>query len=1000
MRSVILMVLVLGFLVGGFVIFLSLQTETDTRFSEVSSNVSTRQTVSAPPATQPTGESVLGSGEEVWIQQFDRETGDLTSEFRAARYDPPQNGVVHVVLPEARFYTRDGQVLTISARSGEVVMPEQTRKTDRLDSIQGAPPSRGTLYDVFLGVLETPDDNQPSLTCRVPVVAFDYDSLTLYTIQTEIDGRIVPADRVPVTIRGEEYDFDGQGLTVRWNQRDQRLEQLLIEHGGRLVVKRPGPLGRWPISLRESSTGSDPLSIKQPLDIQLVQADPVEARRMSAEEAEIRRQKRLAAARQISQETGRSPREPVAYRASFLDSIAIREADRLIGSADRMIVTFTLGKQTNDNAPASTQPQTQPRSTHPLTTRQTAEPKTLSRMDPIQITWTGPLTVIPLKYDESGLRTPDDRSVRLEGSPVRLERDGNLIQATSITAASVGERFSAKGSTKDDPVVLKNADGTTLQTPQLDIVGTRGIVQGNSQASMILKDEQGQPQTLTANWTDSGTIDFRKTDNGLVIQQASLAGQVRVQQPQLSLDGDKLKIAFAESANARQPELRQVEVTGSAKAIIKTQDRVQTIQAQLLQLGSRDSDDGKPVFDRLLAREKVVFTDEGQTLSCDQLQASITTRPNQKPQLHEMKAEGTVRYTGPNQTQAQADELSVVQKEGIEQITLRGRQAVIQDRQNRLTGSMIQFDSDGTIASVIGAGSLKVFPNDADTEPARPITLTWEDGFELNSGSNSATMTGNVRMISNGHDGSVYQASARKMIVRLADNPSVTSARLNDKHIESVSLLEDVEVSSILKSPNDPNSILRQTQLFVSEANLDIDGQGQLRSVSIPVGGRMLFENHNPGETNQNMAGSEVQFRGAVGLEWSKSLTFSTASEQIVVDGDVVIVYQPVEGDTIRVLTRRLIADIDQSSESGVSRLEQVYTEGGTSFISQKVRFDAAQAVYEPSSDRVIVRGTQRQPVEMFDESGLSSGTYEEIWWSLRENRPERLKNVTGNLRQ
>jgi lipopolysaccharide export system protein LptA len=994
------MVLVLGLLVGGFVIFLSLQTETDTRSPTVSSNVSTRPTVSTPPVTQPNGESVLGSGEEVWIQQFDRETGDLTSEFRAARYDPPQNGVVHVILPEARFYTRDGQVLTISARSGEVVMPEQTRKTDRLDSIQGAPPSRGTLYDVFLGVLETPDDNQPSLTCRVPVVAFDYDSLTLYTIQTEIDGRIVPADRVPVTIRGAEYDFDGQGLAVRWNQRDQRLEHLQIEHGGRLVVKRPGALGHWPMSFRESSTGPDRFSVNEPLDIQLVQADPVEARRMSAEEAEIRRQKRLAAARRAAQETSRSPRELVAYRASFLDSIAIHESDRLIGSADRMIMTFTLGKQTNDDAPASTQPQTQPHSIRPSTTRQMTESKPPPHIDPIQITWTGPLTVVPLKYDESGLRAPDDRSVRFEGSPVRLERDGNQIQATSITAASVGERFSAKGSTKDDPVVLKNADGTTLRTPQLDIVGTRGIVQGNSQADMIFKDPQGQPQTLTAIWTDSGTIDFRKTDNGLVIQQASLAGQVRVQHPQLSLDGDKLKIAFAESANARQPELRQVEVSGSAKSIIKTPDRVQTIQAQLLQLGLHDSHDGKPVFDRLFARENVVFTEEGQMLSCDQLQASIMTRPSQKPQLHEMKAEGTVRYTGPNQTQAQADQLSVVQREGIQQITLRGRQAVIQDRQNRLTGSMIQFASDGTIVSVIGAGTLNVVANDLNTKPARPITLIWEDGFEIDSGKNIATVAGNVRMISDEADGSVYQALARRMIVRLVDNPSRTSSRLSDKSIESVSLLEDVEVSSLLKSANDPNTILRQTHLFVSEANLDVDGQGQLRSVSIPVGGRMLFENHDPGDTNQNVAGSEVQFRGAVGLQWSKSLTYTAASEQMIVDGDVVIVYEPIEGDTIRVLTRRLIADIHQMPETGVSRLEKVYSEGGTSVIGQKVRFDAAQAVYEPDSDRIVVRGTPRQPVEIFDESGLSSGTYEEIWWSLKENRPERLKNVTGNLRQ
>lgn len=1012
MRSVILMVLVLGLLVGGFVIFLSFQSETETRSRPISSQVSsttassmpspttsTRPTVSPLPGTQPSGDSVLGAGEEVWIQQFDRQSGDLTSEFRAARYDPPQNGTVHVILPEARFYTRDGQVLTISARNGEVIMPEQTRKTDRMDSIQGAPPSRGTLYDVVLGILETPDAVQPSLTCQVPVVAFDHDSLRLYTVQTEIDGRIVPADRVPVTIRGQEYDFDGQGLSVRWNQRDQRLEHLQIEHGGRLVVKKPDPFGQWAMSFQQSSQKPNPEPLQSPLDIQLVQADPVEARRMSAEEMEVRRQKRLAAARRAAQEASKSPREPVAYRASFSDNILIHEADRPIGSADRMIVTFTLEKQ-NTDTPASTQPQPHQRAARGPATRRSSTTKPATQINPVEITWTGPLTIVPLKYEESGLRAPEDRSVRFEGSPVRLEREGNQIQAASITAASVGERFSARGSDKDGPVVLKNLDGTTLQTPQLDIVGTRGIVQGKSRADMILKDEQSQPQILTATWTDSGTIDFHKSDNALLIQQAELIGQIRVQHPQISLDSEKLKIAFAESTNAQQSQLRQVEASGSAKAVIKNQDQVQMIQAQALQLGSRVGQDGKPVFDRLLAREKVIFTGEGQTLSCDQLEASLRADSDQKPQLSEMKAEGSVRYTGPNQTQAQADELSVVQKEGIEQITLRGRQAVIQDQQNRLTGSMIRFTADGAKASVIGAGTLKVVPTDARERPTKPITLTWEDGFELDGERNNATISGNIRVISEGDDGSVHQASARKMVVRLADHPSQRSSPMSGKRIQSVSLVENVEVASVLKSPNDPNTTLRRTHLFASQADLEVNGQGQLQSVSIPVEGRMLFENHPPKDGNTNSSTSETGFKGAVALQWTKSLTYNSSSGQMVVDGDVVIVHQPLEGDAVRVLTRRLIADIHQTAETGASRLEKVYTEGGTSFISPKVRFDASQAVYEPTPDRIIVRGTPRQPVEMFDESGLSSGTYEEIWWSIKDNRPERLKNVTGSLRQ
>ena len=43
-------------------------------------------------------------------------------------------------------------------------------------------------------------------------------------------------------MRGK-YEFDGRGLTIRWNDRDRRLELLEIAHGERLIVKEPGALG-------------------------------------------------------------------------------------------------------------------------------------------------------------------------------------------------------------------------------------------------------------------------------------------------------------------------------------------------------------------------------------------------------------------------------------------------------------------------------------------------------------------------------------------------------------------------------------------------------------------------------------------------------------------------------------------------------------------------------------------------------------------------------------
>src|SRR5262249_46317709 len=56
------------------------------------------------------------------------------------------------------------------------------------------------------------------------------------------DGKYVEPDQVPVIVRGVDYDFDGRGLTIRWNERDQHLQLLEVAHGEKLVVKNPSKM--------------------------------------------------------------------------------------------------------------------------------------------------------------------------------------------------------------------------------------------------------------------------------------------------------------------------------------------------------------------------------------------------------------------------------------------------------------------------------------------------------------------------------------------------------------------------------------------------------------------------------------------------------------------------------------------------------------------------------------------------------------------------------------
>ena len=238
-----------------------------------------------PTLTDTNANSPLGGGEGGWVQSFDKKTGVLASEFRAEHFDPPVDNVVHVIKPEARFYGHDGQVLTLHAVDGDITMAEGAKRPDRLGQMQSQPPSHGILRTVTLGLLETPEDDVPVLVATLPIVAFDNDLLRLNTVPwVQPDKKEIPADQVPVTVRGRDYDFDGQGLTIRYNQRDRKLELLEVAHGHRLLIKNPKAFGGTP----GAALSAAPLQLNgRPIELASTDADV--APRMTAEERERRR---------------------------------------------------------------------------------------------------------------------------------------------------------------------------------------------------------------------------------------------------------------------------------------------------------------------------------------------------------------------------------------------------------------------------------------------------------------------------------------------------------------------------------------------------------------------------------------------------------------------------------------------------------------------------------------------------------------------------------------
>src|SRR3954469_6409217 len=92
---------------------------------------------------------VVRGGERVWMKNVDG--GKLTSQFRAAQFNPQKEGFVRVAEPEAQFFLKGGQWIRVTGATGDVYVSGMPEKgADPFTSANGmsGAPSRGSLRDV------------------------------------------------------------------------------------------------------------------------------------------------------------------------------------------------------------------------------------------------------------------------------------------------------------------------------------------------------------------------------------------------------------------------------------------------------------------------------------------------------------------------------------------------------------------------------------------------------------------------------------------------------------------------------------------------------------------------------------------------------------------------------------------------------------------------------------------------------------------------------------
>jgi lipopolysaccharide export system protein LptA len=244
MRTHLLIFATLALLGGAFVFYWRSQPPALTQKGAATTFAET-----APSPTTPKINNI-GPGDRPWVRMIDS-SGKVSSQYRAEEYSPRPDGTVRLVNVEADFFMGEHQRLHVTGVDGSVVMHGSSTNVGLGGggSQPSGQPSRGRLNNVKMTLLDDslPADAGPLLTMTTNNIEFDNETFLITTGgYTQPDGTVVAPDQVPVQVRGE-YDFDGRGLTLRWNDKDDRLELLEIAHGEDLRINHPsnrsGPLG-------------------------------------------------------------------------------------------------------------------------------------------------------------------------------------------------------------------------------------------------------------------------------------------------------------------------------------------------------------------------------------------------------------------------------------------------------------------------------------------------------------------------------------------------------------------------------------------------------------------------------------------------------------------------------------------------------------------------------------------------------------------------------------
>lgn len=1043
LRSILFTFFTLLVLVGGFALYWRMQPGTVS-----SAPMKSGAGIALPPPSNLT-QMRIGPGKRGWANTFD-DKGRLSSQFTAAEYTPRKDGTIKVDHPVNIFYLNDGQYIMVDGDTGVVFVDSAAGASSKSDVMQMGmqAPSRGLLKNVHVKLFSNRDAVRPTLWMDVNNLSFDNDTLRLSTESyTDDHGTTVAADRVPVVIRGNDYEFDGAGLTVRWNGRDHRLQLLEVAHGGRLEIKKGGmnalPGGQRganaafnvqppTFGIRQSKQGDGPLVEA------LATADP------------------KAAGLALPTTSATTQTVPVPYRAVFNDAVRILQGERQVARADVMTVDFLPAEQKNPATvkkpvEAKTIVATDPELAAPPAARKltgetavssTTQPAprwaatqpatTQPNNPPVTVYWTGKLRITPLDAEPVLPVTSGESAVRLVGSPVVFTPQGAEIHAAVASYRSPDGAIRLENSHAFPMVEVKQDRGMTFTTESVnyDPATSLATIRGQSHLNLPL---EGQQASMTASWVDQGVLHFvGKSAQPQTVDHVDLFGQVKVDHPQFNLRSKELALdlepakTHAAADGQSGMTLKRATATGSAECrLLKPGQPDQGIDSDRLVLETGPGPDGKVTPRMVVADGNVRAFDPQQELRAGHLVARLRPlvastkgkQDNQAVELESLFASSKVHSVLKNGAIADSDALRVNMEDGKSHIELSGKPATVKDgKGGSLSGPIIHISPEQSLVTVSGAGSMESVRSASANEPARPVKVTWTDSMNVNGPANTVDVAGHVKVTTTDTIGTVNTVFGDKAHLDLMDAKAATTAKapatqsglamsdFGSKALKALTLTGHVHADSLLTEAD--GSVARHGQLWdCSELTYDaVSGRAE-----IPGAGQMLLEDHRKGNAPPGDLGNS---RGTQGIRWSKSLVYDETKRQVIITGDVAMGIKQDQKDAqpmdlrCQVMTVDLAAvpttgAVTGSTTAGKMDVSHVHAEAAVDFRAKELHVTAHTMDYDPAAHLVTLLGTDQEPGQLLDDTqGHSAQTFESLEWDAQTQEIKSVRGARGAVRR